>query len=129
VKKYVLIVDDEPELLTIVSTIVEEAGFAPVTASSAREAMQKLRKQSFACILTDIKLLDGTGEEIIQFVRDSRRTEVDRNTPIMIVSGYIDKDLLQKVGKRVNGILVKPFTAQDLKNRLAQVGGTPAKAA
>jgi CheY-like chemotaxis protein len=128
-KKYVLIVDDEPDLLAIESTIVEEAGFVPVTALSAREAMQKLRKQAFACILTDIKLLDGSGDEIIQYVRDSKRMEVDSTTPIIVVSGNIDKALLQKVGKLVNGILVKPFTAQDLKNKLVQIKGPVAKVA
>lgn len=127
-KKYVLIVDDEPDHLALMGTIVTEMGLVAVTASSSREALQKLRKQNFACIVTDMKLRDGTGEEVIAFIRDTNRVEVNSATPIVMVSGKVDKELLEKVGKRVNGILVKPFTPDDLKNKLAHLLAADGKA-
>jgi two-component system chemotaxis response regulator CheY len=124
-KKFVLVVEDEPYLQTVLSAVMQEAGYGVVIAASSREAMQKLRKQAFFCVVTDIALGDGSGEDVIEYIRNSKIREVNKATPIVVVSAYVDKSLLQKVAKKVNGIFVKPFKPEELRKKLVQLEANP----
>lgn len=128
-KKTILVVEDEPYLQTVLASVLQAGGYNSVMASNCREAMQKLRKQSFFCVITDIQLGDGSGEEVIDFIRNSRWSEVDKTMPIVVVSGHVNKELLQKISKKVNGIFVKPFKPEDLRMKLEQIESLAAKAA
>jgi PAS domain S-box-containing protein len=65
----VLIVDDEQDGRTLVARILEERGAKPTCASSAREALEHLQKQSFDVLLSDIGMPDMDGYELLRRVR------------------------------------------------------------
>ena len=58
-------------------------------------------------------LNDESGEEIIEQAR-SRGESLNRDTPIVVISGYLDRDLVLNIAGKVQGALVKPFETSSL---------------
>src|SRR5258708_16715588 len=79
----ILVVDDDISVRTIVSAMLEPAGYEPVLASSAEEAIARLEDGlKPRLILSDIVMTGMTGLALLDHVRD-RHAEI----PIVIVSG------------------------------------------
>ena len=62
----ILVVDDEPDLLTVYERLFTRAGFRVVTAGSYAEAMQRFDAGPIALVVTDLRLPDGSGVDIVQ---------------------------------------------------------------
>lgn len=60
----VLIVDDEASILEVMAGIIESAGFAAACVTSGAGALQKLKEESFACMITDLHMLAMNGFEL-----------------------------------------------------------------
>ena len=61
----VLIVDDEPDLLTLMQLTLTKLGLEVVTADSRQSALDALDRQSYSLCLTDMNLGDGTGLDVL----------------------------------------------------------------
>lgn len=67
----VLVIDDEPDILELLSMTLERMNLLPDTAASVKEAIAKLNKRDFDLCLTDLRLPDGSGLEIVNFIQQS----------------------------------------------------------
>jgi|SRR5215472_11617673 len=66
----VLIVDDEPAILFIFRTLLEDAGFTVDTASSAREALETMSERAFDVVVTDIRMeTPSAGFDVLRFAK------------------------------------------------------------
>jgi two-component system response regulator PilR (NtrC family) len=72
---HILVVDDEPDLRTLYELTLLREGYRVDTAGSLQEARELLKARSFDVIITDMRLPDGKGIEILTEVRAQRRTE------------------------------------------------------
>lgn len=70
-----LVVDDEPDLRTLYELTLLREGYAVDTAGSVEEAWQYLSNQSYSTVITDMRLPDGTGLDLLKRIEASRRTE------------------------------------------------------
>ena len=66
----VLVVDDEPDLLTLMQLTLTKLGLEVVTADSRQSAIEALDRQSYALCLTDMQLGDGTGLDVLAAVAE-----------------------------------------------------------
>lgn len=106
----ILLVDDIPMNLTILTVIVKKMGLEPTTASSGKEALRLLRQKPFGLILTDLWMPEMNGAELAKAIRD--------------LPGYQDVQILAvtaDVESRENfdmsyfdGILTKPITQEQI---------------
>ena len=71
----VLVLDDEPDLRTLYELTLLREGYRVETAESVAQALQILQTQSFAVVLTDMRLPDGLGTEVLAFLKSQGRTE------------------------------------------------------
>ena len=71
----ILVVDDEPDLRTLYELTLLREGFRVAAAGSVKEARLLLDEQQFDVLITDIRLPDGLGLELIAQVKASQRTE------------------------------------------------------
>lgn len=123
-KRWILLVEDDLDLQAVVAENLEQVNYPTVRASSVREAILKLRNQPFFAVICDIKLKDGLGTEVIDYIRASKRVQLDANTPIIVVSAHLDRELAAKLMKQVSAALVKPFTMEQLLTKLQQIEAT-----
>jgi len=87
-KRLALIVDDEPALLDTVSMILIRSGLAVETALNLSDAKAKLSKLRFDLCLTDMRLPDGTGLELITHINKEYP-----ETPVAMITAYGNMDL------------------------------------
>ncbi len=89
-KKQILIVDDEPDFLTMFRFMMENAGYAVTTANSPEEGLEKAKKNP-DLILLDLKMPRMTGHEVCKCLKEDTNT---LNIPIIILTaetGILDK--------------------------------------
>ncbi|MEO7454215.1 MAG: response regulator [Fimbriimonadales bacterium] len=84
--KSVVVVDDEPAVLQLLTEVVRKAGYVPHPASSAEEAMELLGEvASETClVISDVVMGGMDGRELAQWIR-AQHPEL----PVLLVSGYM----------------------------------------
>ena len=65
----ILIVDDDEEYLEYMWKVVSRSGYNPLLASSGAAARQALERQSFSLFITDLRIPDSSGEELMEVAR------------------------------------------------------------
>ncbi len=68
-------VDDEPDLRTLYELTLLRQGYRVETAGSVQEGMAQLQGRNFDVLITDMRLPDGIGMELLQLLRDQSRSE------------------------------------------------------
>ena len=71
----ILVVDDEPDLRTLYELTLLREGYRVEAAGSLAEALQRLEGQRFDAVITDMRLPDGLGLELLYRVAAQQRTE------------------------------------------------------
>jgi two-component system response regulator PilR (NtrC family) len=103
-----LIVDDEPDLLSEVSSYLRRRGLAVIEAASFAEAIRSYRDNasSIALVLTDVNLPDGNGLDLVHFVTQSSR----RACPCLLMTAHFENGGLSP-DLRAAGVRIvdKPF--------------------
>lgn len=115
--KKLLLVDDEPDLLNMVSDILKDAGFQTVfTAASVKEAVSKAKDESPDLILLDVMLPDGDGFSLMEQLRTFTDVPV-----IFLTAKDEPADKLAGLGLGADDYIAKPFLPQELLLRVCAV--------
>lgn len=115
-KLRILVVDDEPEILNMISESFKSRDLEAEVMSNPRMAESRIQWQKYDAIVTDFRMgrLDGAG-----LVKAIRASQVNAETPVFVISGALDKHvILQLRSMDVQGILVKPFRNAELIDRI-----------
>ena len=114
-KKVVLVVEDEPLLLMMAGEIVEDAGFEPVIAHNADEAMLVLEgRNDISIVFTDVRMpgsMDGI--ELVAAIR--RRWPPIR---LVVVSGHVTGESELPPGTH---FFRKPYASESIISTLRQL--------
>jgi EAL domain-containing protein (putative c-di-GMP-specific phosphodiesterase class I)/CheY-like chemotaxis protein len=78
----ILVVDDDPALLEIVTALLTESGFRTIGETSGLAAIRRLRETEVDVVLTDIQMPDATGVDVL---RSARERNLD--TPVILMTG------------------------------------------
>ncbi len=79
----ILIVDDEPDIRATVEILLGRAGMESMAAAGVRSALALLQTESFDVVLTDMRLDDGTGLDIVRWVAEHLP-----ETPVAVITAY-----------------------------------------
>lgn len=82
VKKRILVVDDEPAVVSVISDYLEEAGFEVSGAANAAEAKLEITKNKWNAVLLDVKLPDEDGITLLKRIKDQHPT-----LPVIMLTG------------------------------------------
>ena len=83
-KKAILIVDDDPDTCVYLSTLLEDNGYATVTAKDGVEAAERVRSARPDLITLDITMPEKSG---VRFYREMKEAAEYKTIPIIIVTG------------------------------------------
>ena len=70
-----LVIDDEPDLRTLYELTLLREGYEVETAGTVEQALQLLAERSFSAVITDMRLPDGSGLDILARIEEGQRRE------------------------------------------------------
>jgi len=117
--KNVLIVDDEPDLVELVSYNLKKEGFQVATAPDGGVALEKARKKNFDLIILDLMLPGIQGIELCRILRNDPKTE---RVPIIMLTAKGDEaDRIRGLETGADDYIAKPFSPRELVARVKAV--------
>lgn len=121
-KGRVLVADDDPAILRLVTTILEKEGFTVVSARDGKEAYKALQDHSdITAAVFDVVMPHIPGPELVRYMRTEKRFN---NIPVMMMTAEQDPKLSRDsfaAGAVV--FLPKPFTTAQLQTMLRMLIG------
>lgn len=114
--RQILIAEDDEDLAQVIGSTLASSGCHVIRANRLPDAITKLKNQRFDCAIVDIRLEGGSGEKIVEFMREP--ANLNQRTPVLVVSGFLNPALLQRLGGKINGALAKPFERDSLMMRI-----------
>lgn len=106
----ILIVDDEPNMLHMLSSILRKDGFEPTCAATAKDALELTSTEKFDFVLSDVRM---PGMDGIQLVEELRKRGVD--VLVILMSAYGNVDLaLEAMRKGAYDYIAKPFKTDEV---------------
>lgn len=108
-KNRVLVVDDEPDVLMLTCTALEDAGFDVIRAKDVPNARKLLLSEIPDVIVTDIMMPEESGFSLIKYIRENSGI---RNIPIIVTSVLDSESEIYQQG--ADAYLPKPFTPEEL---------------
>jgi DNA-binding NtrC family response regulator len=115
--KSVLVVDDEPGIRMALKTNFQNAGWNVETASGATEAIRKYGQTKFPLVVTDVRMPDGNGLEVMRSVRAS-----GTSTAVILLTAFgTVSEAVQAMQGGACDYLVKPFSFDQLQSAVERV--------
>lgn len=116
-KLKLLVIEDEPVLLDSISSYFSGDGNICETATNRETAMEKIALYDYDCILLDIGLPDGSGLDVIKYMKEAGK---DEGVLIISARNSLD-DKLSGLNLGADDYIVKPFHLAELKARIMAV--------
>ncbi len=114
--KKVLVVEDHPDMRKLLSLELQVMGFEPITAGGGKEGVEKAIAEKPQLVLLDICMPDMDGRDAARILRGNPDT---KDIPIIAETALSDRqDLKSCLDAGCNAYLVKPFTYNDLEEKL-----------
>ncbi|MBI5243013.1 MAG: response regulator [Elusimicrobia bacterium] len=120
--KKVLVIDDEPEMLSLIRFTLEQGGYEVITCDNGRHAWNAILQNKPAMLVLDVMLpgIDGYSLQI-----KISQDEQTKGIPIIVLTALEPSKTLFKKFPQVVGFMTKPFNTDEL---LAKVVATIGKA-
>jgi two-component system, chemotaxis family, response regulator PixH len=108
----ILIVEDSPSELELMSHYLKESGFNVIKANDAKEALEKAMEQKFDVVVTDVVMPGMSGFELCRALKRNPTTE---KVPIVICSSKNQEiDRLWAMRQGADAYITKPYTRDQL---------------
>ncbi len=117
----ILVIEDDPHLAQALRDSLVQSGFTVVTATRFSEALQKTSNQRFLCILTDLQLETGSGLKVIQSLRNETSKGLNFDTPVILMSGHLEPEVIKAAAGKVQAILAKPFDVNAIITKIHEI--------
>jgi len=112
----ILVVEDEPDIMRIITHALTAAGYKVIPAYGGEDAIRKVKAQRPDLVLTDLAMPKVSGVEVIQALKKDPETQ---HIPILAVTAHVWDGIAQSAGQvGVDGFISKPF---NMKQLLAEV--------
>ncbi len=115
----ILIVDDNPNMSTLLSDILEIFEYQGFHAEDGTDALERLRSDTYDMVFTDLRMPRMDGYDLLQAIKTEHP-----QMPVVVVTGYSVEDghdnlLIEKA----DGFLHKPFKVNEIESILTSLLG------
>ena len=113
----ILVVDHESEMRTALSHALNRGGFSVESAVSGTEALIKLKKDAFSMVITDIKMPEMSGIEVLGAVK-----KLSPQIPVIMITAYGSiHNAVEAMQAGAADYLLKPFSFETLETTVKKV--------
>jgi len=115
--KKILIVDDNPNMSSLLAEMLEVFQYEALRAVDGLDALDKVDKENISMVITDMRMPKMSGLELLQAIKERRP-----KLPVVVISGYNVDDVDSGiVTSRADGFLNKPFMMADIEKLLSSL--------
>ncbi len=116
----ILVVDDFSTMRKIVRNVLKQLGYSNIEeAEDGAQAYSKLKEGSFQFVVSDWNMPNLDGLEMLKKIRSDPDL---KDLPVLMVTAEAEKDkVIAAIKAGVNNYIVKPFTAETLKQKMEQI--------
>ncbi len=106
-----LLVDDEPDMLKLLSMIIrDKTPYSVVTTNNPLEALELVKQGGFDLVVSDLKMPGLDGLELLEEIR-----KFNEEIPVIIVTAYATLESAQEaMGKKAFDFITKPFRKEQI---------------
>jgi two-component system response regulator GlrR len=113
---HILVIDDDPDLLRLLTLRLTAWGFRVSTAASAEQGLARIAVEAPQLVVSDVRLPDRDGLALFEEIRASRPA-----LPVILLTAHgTIPDAVAAMSRGVYGYLTKPFDSQLLREKIAQ---------
>jgi CheY-like chemotaxis protein len=120
-KRRILVVDDEPQIRTMLRDWLQRGGYEVKEAADGKQAIDVLRKESFDVVIADILMPEKDGLEVIMYLQ--RESPLTKCVAISSPSNRVFLQSAQLLG--ATRVVEKPFTAAEIEAAVQEVLDLP----
>jgi len=124
-KRKVLIVDDEPNIVTALEFLLERRGYAVRVATNGEEALALVESYRPDVMLLDVMMPKRSGYEVCQKVRE--RPDMQHVKVVMLSAKGREAEVNKGLSLGADLYITKPFSTQELVERIDALLGAAAK--
>ncbi len=112
----VLVIDDEPDLRTLYEVSLVREGYVVHTAEGVEQALELLKRERFDAVISDMRLQDGLGLDVLRFL-----TQNQRNERCVVITAYGSaENAVEALKAGAFDYLTKPVDLKQFRSVLAQ---------
>lgn len=111
--KSILIVDDNPNMSSLLAEMLEIFDYNSVIAKDGEDALEKLASSKYSLVITDMRMPKMTGLELLEKVKEKYA-----KIPVVLISGYTVESDEDSDRIKPDGFLAKPFLMSDIEQLL-----------
>jgi two-component system response regulator PilR (NtrC family) len=112
----ILVVDDEPSMREMLRIVLRRDGYDVVVAASGNEAIQHLQGQPFDLLLSDIRMPDTSGVEVLRAAK-----QIDGNVVAFMMTAFASTEsAVEALRLGASDYLTKPFSMDELRLKVRQ---------
>lgn len=110
----ILIVDDEPNILELIHSMLDDEGYKLLTASSVQKCKEIVETSKVDIIISDIKMPQQDGLQLLSWIKENYS-----HILVILVTGHGNTDLaIEALRNNCHDFLEKPFDTDDILNSL-----------
>lgn len=107
--RYILIVDDEPDLREIIKDELENIGCQVVCAENGHTAFEVVKTQKVDVVVSDIRMANGSGMELLEKIKS-----LPQAPQVILMTGFADISPEDAFDKGADALFAKPFGIREL---------------
>lgn len=112
----ILVIDDDTSFCVMLKTFLQKKGYEVTNAFTAKEAEEAIKNQTFDVVLTDIRLPDSDGIQILKIIK-----EVSSTTQVILMTGYTDiKTAVSAMKMGAYDYVGKPINPDEILHTIEQ---------
>jgi DNA-binding NtrC family response regulator len=115
-RKTILVVEDDPDVLSVMVKNLELAGYKVITATDGMEGLKKIKSGGYNLVITDIVMPYVSGTGVVSVLKES-----EPHIPVIAVTGYGEIPETVAMERKADLVLSKPVRMSDLKEHVARL--------
>ncbi|WP_405567305.1 response regulator [Polaribacter sp. Asnod6-C07] len=120
----ILAIDDQKLVLIPLESRLKEFGYEVITETNAKKGMELFDSIKPDLVIVDINMPETSGIEVVKYIREEKKSQ----TPIMVLSGNTDDDIITEAfDLGVNDYMKKPLSLNEVFSRTKRLIGVPDK--
>ena len=115
-KKTILVVEDDPDVLSVLVKHLEKMGYEVLAASDGLEGLKRLESGGYDLVITDIVMPYMSGLGVVTAIKQKAA-----HIPVIVITGFGKEPELAATEKKADLVLAKPFSISVLREHIARL--------